>query len=211
MDTIAVFFHKIRRFPMHLSLQPTQNMIEYDTSPIKGSVAMLVYLQVIETQEEQEKFEVLYMEYRNIMIQIASKILNNDFDAEDAVHNAFVTIADNMKKIKDPMCPKTRRYIVTIIESRSIDIYRRKLRQPTVPLEEAMDGLQIEYTGGNALARCIGQLPPRYRHVLTLKYQHGFNNREIAKVLKISEANAIKLAQRAKAHLHELCVKEGIL
>lgn len=172
---------------------------------------MLVYLQMVETQEDKDKFEVLYKQYRGYMYHIAFKILLNDQDAEDAVHNAFVTIAENLKNIFDPMCPKTRSYIVTIIESRAIDLYRQKKRRPSVPLESAAEGLQTEYTGPNVLARCIAQLPPRYRHVLALKHQHGLNNREIAKLLKITEANAIKLEQRAKARLQELCVEEGIL
>ena len=41
--------------------------------------------------------------------------------------------------------------------------------------------------------------------------QLGFHNRGVAKVLKITEANAIKLDQRAKARLRELCQEEEIL
>ena len=172
---------------------------------------MLVYLQMIETQEDKEKFEVLYEEYRGLMYHIAYQILNNYQDAEDAVHNAFVTIAENIKKIDAPVCPKTKSYIVTIIESRTIDIYRRKKRHPEMPLDEMAVGMQAEYSGEDGLAKCIGQLPPRYRHVLVLKHQLGFNNREVAKILKITEANAIKLDQRAKARLRELCLKEEFL
>lgn len=172
---------------------------------------MLVYLQMIETQEDKAKFEVLYEEYRGLMYYIANQILRNNQDAEDAVHNAFVTIAENIQKIDASVCPKTKSYIVTIIESRAIDIYRRKQRHPEVSLEEATVGIQAEYTGNNALAKCIGKLPPRYRHVLALKHLHGFSSREVAKMLKLTEANVIKLDQRAKARLRELCQEEGIL
>lgn len=172
---------------------------------------MLIYLQMIETPEEQAKFEVLYMEYRGLMYYIADGILHNDQDAEDAVHSAFVTIAENIKNFLDIECPKLKSYIVTIIESRSIDIYRSKQRHPEVSLDELTAGLHVEYSGKSELTQCIASLPPRYRHVLALKYQHGFNNREIAKLLDITEASAIKLDQRAKTRLRELCSKEGIL
>lgn len=172
---------------------------------------MLVYLQMIETQEDKEKFEILYEEYRGLMYYIAYQILKNNQDAEDAVHNAFVTIAENMKNISEPVCPKTKSYIVTIIESRAIDLYRYKKRHPEVPLDEETVGVQTDYTGKDGLAKCIGQLPTRYRHVLVLKYQLGLDNRGVAKALKITEANAIKLDQRAKARLRELCKEEEIL
>lgn len=47
---------------------------------------MLVYLQMIETAEDQTKFERIYMQYRDIMYGTAYKILQDAQDAEDAVH-----------------------------------------------------------------------------------------------------------------------------
>ena len=172
---------------------------------------MLVYLQMIETQEDKAKFEVLYEEYKGLMYHIAHQILRNEQDAEDAVHNAFVTIAENIQKIDAPVCPKTKSYIVTIIESRAIDLYRHKQRHPWVSLEELPVGIQAEYTGSDGIAKCIGKLPARYRHVLVLKHQLGFTNRETARVLKLTEVNVSKLDQRAKARLRALCQEEGIL
>ena len=39
------------------------------------------------------------------MFYIAQNILHNVEDAEDAVHNAFVKIAENIDKIKDAISP----------------------------------------------------------------------------------------------------------
>lgn len=172
---------------------------------------MLIYLQLIETPEDKTKFETLYTEYKEWMGTIALSILHNKQDAEDAVHNAFVKIAENIKKVDDPLSKKTRSYIVTIIETKAIDIYRKKQRHPEVPISEEDIGIHFDYTNCGDLAKCISQLPSQYRAVLTLKYRHGYNNREIAKILTISEHNAIKIDQRAKAKLRELCFKEGIL
>ena len=47
---------------------------------------MLIYLQMIETPEDRTKFETLYTEYKEWMGTIAFSILNNTYDAEDAVH-----------------------------------------------------------------------------------------------------------------------------
>lgn len=170
---------------------------------------MLVYLQMIETPLEQSKFEVLYRQYRDLMFYVANRILHNDRDAEDAVHNAFVSIAENISKIEDPNCPKTKGYIVTIVERKAIDLYRRKQRRNVISIDEVNLGIQLEPS--TDLADCFGKMPDRYRHVLMLKFRYGYDTREIAKLMGISEANAAKLIQRAKQQLEKLCEEEGIL
>ena len=170
---------------------------------------MLVYLQMIETPLEKSKFEQLYHQYRALMFHVANGILHNDRDAEDAVHNAFVSIAENISKIEDPNCPKTKGYIVTIVERKAIDLYRRKQRRNVISIDEVNLGTQPEPATG--LADCFGKLSDRYRHVLMLKFRYGYDTWEIAKLMGISAANAAKLIQRAKQQLEKLCEEEGIL
>lgn len=172
---------------------------------------MLVYLQMIETDADRSKFEELYIRYRQQMYAIAMSILHNEYDAEDAVHQAFLKIAENIEKISDPKCPKTRFYIVTIIESKSIDLYRAKRKRQEVPFTEENVGIHIVYHGENELAKCISQLPARYRQILLLKYNYGYNSHEIAEMMGLSLANAIKIEQRAKAKLKSLCEEAEIL
>lgn len=172
---------------------------------------MLVYLQMIETPLEKSKFEQLYHQYRALMFHVANGILHNDRDAEDAVHNAFVSIAENISKIEDPNCPKTKGYIVTIVERKAIDLYRRKQRRNVISIDEVNLGIQPEPDSGVALAGCFGKLSDRYRHALMLKFRYGYETREIAKLMGISAANAAKLIQRAKQQLEKLCEEEGIL
>ena len=54
---------------------------------------MLVYMSLIDSAEDQSKFEKIYLKYRNLMFYIANRILNSSQDSEDAVHNAFIKIA----------------------------------------------------------------------------------------------------------------------
>ena len=172
---------------------------------------MLVYLQMIETPEQQWKFETIYLENRQMMYALAYRILHNQEDAEDAVHQAFVKIAENISKIFDPKCPKTRAYIVTIVENQAIDLYNSKKRHPHLPFEEAVAGMTVEYHGDNGLAACMAKLPANYRHILLLKYHHGYTTREAAKLLGITLSNASKLDQRAKAKLEMLCKEAQLL
>ena len=172
---------------------------------------MLIYLQMIDSPVKQSKFQQLYFLYKDILYAAAFSILHNEHDAEDAVHHTFVKIAENIEKISDPECPKTKSYVVTIVENTAINIYRRKKRHPSVLLNEETVGLTVEYTGSNGLAKCMTKLPARYREVLLLKYHHGYSTREIAKMLGLTEANAAKIEQRAKAKLEVLCKEAEIL
>jgi RNA polymerase sigma-70 factor (ECF subfamily) len=171
---------------------------------------VLIYLQTVDTQSQQATFEKVYTAYRRLMFYIAKNILQNDEDAEDAVHNAFVAIAENIEKIEAPVCPKTKGYVVTVVESKAIDIYRKKQRQRVISLNEDIAGTEAALEEAQGIAHCFARLPIRYRHILLLKYRYGYNNRELAKLLKISEANAIKLTQRAKEKLDQFCREECI-
>lgn len=172
---------------------------------------MLICLQMIDTPEQRTKLEYLYDKYRNLMFCAARKILNDNSDAEDAVQQAFVKIAENMERIQDPDCPKTRCLLVTIVENKAIDQYRRKQKIHKVEYIEENIGLSAEYHGEDVLTKCILKLPGRYREIISLKYHQGYSTKEAAKIMGISESNASKLDQRAKKKLKEFCRKEGIL
>lgn len=171
---------------------------------------MLIYLQMIETAEDQSKFEIIYTEYRNYMYRVAYKILRNQQDAEDIVHHAFVKIAENISKIEDPRCLKTKGYIVTIVKNGAIDVYRRKKAHPHVEYRDGLSGKQMQYDGDNVLAGCILKLPERQRNIIILKYHYGYELKEIAKMLDITYRNALQIDQRAKAKLRALCEEAGI-
>lgn len=171
---------------------------------------MLIYLQMLETPEEKSLFEQIYLEYCGLMFRVAYEILHNEQDAEDAVHQAFVKIAENIKKIDAPVCPKTHSYVVTIVEHQAIDQYRRLQKHPSVELIEKIQGTNAHYEGDNDLTKCILKLPARYREMILLHHQ-GYSVREIAKMLGLSLPAAIKLDQRAKNKLKKLCEEAGIL
>ena len=72
------------------------------------------------------------------MFYRAKQILGDDRDAEDAVHEAFVRVANHIEKISDPECPKTRALVVIMVERISINEYNRKKRRGRLPLAEEL-------------------------------------------------------------------------
>lgn len=172
---------------------------------------MIVYLSMIDTPEDRSKFERLYIEYRDVMYHVAFKILQNEQDAEDAVHQAFLKIAEKIEKVDGTICARTQGYMITIVENKAIDMYRYKQKHQTLELRDDDAGLIIEYNGPNMLTKCMAKLPAKYRTVLLLRHYHGFSPKEIAKKMGTSEANVKKIDHRAKLKLRALCEKEGIL
>lgn len=172
---------------------------------------MLIYLQMIETEEEQSKFEVIYHEYFSLMFHIAYQILRHQQDAEDAVHQAFVSIVENITKIDQPLSPQTKRYVAVIAENKAIDVHRKSQRHPITSLEDVSPGIGIpvEYDGDDELVKCILELNPLQRQVIWLKYHYGYSLREISSMLKISLPWAIQLDQRAKKKLKKCYEERG--
>lgn len=172
---------------------------------------MLIYLQMIDDPQDRSKFEQLYLHYKGLMYYTANKILENDQDAEDAVHNAFISLIDNIQKISDIQSHKTKSYIVTIVENKAIDLYRKKQRHPTEAYLDELQGVTVEYELDDALSQCILKLPARYREIIILRYGHDIPDSEIARIMGISKPAVRKLAQRARNKLENICRDEGVL
>lgn len=159
---------------------------------------MLMYLSMIETPDDKVKFERIYNRYRNLMYHVAYKVLSNHYDAEDAVHQAFVAIIRHLEKISDIDCPQTRSYIVLITERKAIDLIRTRHSEKVIPLNEDLIGIEIPAPGDHGLADALAKLPAHYREVLLLRFDNGYSSKELAQMLGMTESGVRKLIGRAK-------------
>ena len=189
-------------------------MYDCDSHPVYGGDPTLIYPSVIESEEERSKLEIIYQEYKNLMLYAANSILGDTNDSEDVVHQSFLKLMKIVHKIDDPKCHKTRSLVVTVVERTAIDLYRRRQRDKTVPFDEALcetsaasqiDGAdsRIDFTAA------MEALPLRDRQVLLLRYDNGLSCREIAGLLSITEPNVRKTIERAKKRLRELLEEGG--
>lgn len=154
---------------------------------------LMMYLSVLETPEEQSKFEELYNQYRKLMYLCAKEILKDDALAEDAVQDAFLKIIYNFHKIGEVNCNRTKRFVVIVVENISIDIYRKERKMQRVPLEtlEEIHQFQTPHQSENLteIERAIEELPLIYKHVFQLKFGWGYSNEEIMEILNITRNN----------------------
>ena len=174
-----------------------------------------LYLSVLETDDDKNQFEQLYIKYKDKMYSIAYGILHNIEDSEDAVHQTFLTIANNFKKINSMPLDETEAYIIVILRNNSIDIFNKnkKTSEHLTKLDEnqAVDIDFFNKIDYHRLIEAILNLPQIYKDVMLMYYLEGFSSKEIAKMFDISINNVCKRLERAKKSLKKELSKEWIL
>lgn len=166
------------------------------------------YLSLIDSDDDKNKFEQLYLTYRQDMYKIAYSILKNNADAEDAVHQAFLSIANNFEKILEIPRQEIKAYIVIIIRNTAINLYNENKRsaERTVELNEndvSVDVNFLEQYEYELLINAIKELPQMYKDIIYLYYLEEFTTKEIAKMLGVTVDTVYKRLERAKKLLKE--------
>lgn len=143
------------------------------------------------------------------MYHVAFERMHHEQDAEDVVHHVFMKIAENIKIIV-PVSPRTKQLVVTMVNNHVTDVFRSRGRHPTAAYDEELLNMPSTVSPDceNLLTECILKLPEQQQMVIWLKYVHGYNLREISKLLGISLSWAQKIDQRAKKKLEAL-YREG--
>ena len=177
---------------------------------------MFLFLALLDSPGEQEKFKEIYEHYRHFMWYLANQKLQDEHLAEDAVQEAFLALTRHLDKVEDIYSPRTKRFLSTIVRSKAVDILRK--REPEQELEDCMeDGrggtdileqyLRKEHY--NRLVSCILELDDRYRTVFEYKYLYQMTDAEIGDILGISAKNVNVRYFRARKKLQEMIRKEG--
>ena len=165
---------------------------------------MLIYLSMIESEDDKSKFEKIYERYSGLMFHKAMQILKQQQDAEDAVHQAFLSIIVNLQKISEPECPKTRAFVVIIVERKALDIAREKSKTNHREFDETKFDTGAPFPETNGLADAMLRLPATYREVILLRYHYGYSTKEIAGTLGMTKSATQKVLWRAKKSLDRL-------
>ena len=153
---------------------------------------MTVCMTALESAEERRLFEDVYRACCGRMLALARRRLSAQADAEDAVHQAFLALAEHFPRLCRLPRPQLEAYLVVVTERKCIDCLRQQARRDGVPFDENTV-LVTPPPCGDPVADAMGRLPPRCREALELSF-----------------AAAQKLLQRAKAALRTELEKEGI-
>lgn len=178
---------------------------------------LIMYTALIDEKSEQIRFENIYYSYRKQMLYVATQILGNRHDAEDAVQNALLGIARNIKHIPQNEPRVIRAYVLTAAKNAALSLLPKKQkrdRETELSPAESDNADVFEQVmlcqDYNLLLKAMQQLPSPYKEVLLLVYVHEHDTKAAAQILGRKEDTVRKQLSRGRRQLIELCRKEGL-
>lgn len=173
------------------------------------------YLTLIDTEQDKSKFEIIYNLYSKRMWYAANKILNDSFEAEDAVHNALIGIAKNITHIDEPDSNATLAYVITAAKNAALNIATRNKNAKVLQLEDYKDvpdektfNSFFSLENKEIVSSTLKKMPDLYRDLLYFHYFEELSEKEISEFTGIKYVTVRKQISRAKAIFAKLIESE---
>jgi RNA polymerase sigma-70 factor (ECF subfamily) len=140
----------------------------------------------------------IYEKYRTDLLRLAALLLSNKGDAEDVVHDVFVSFARSAETLK--LSGSLKGYLLTCVANSARNRNRARQRRQTVGLDEAAEvgspsptpDQWIAYSEGlQRWSDALARLPYEQREVVTLHLRAGMTFRRIARSQAVS-VNTVK-------------------
>ena len=158
--------------------------------------------------ERQAQYE-LYQLYSKAMYNTCLRITNDEMEAEDVLQESFVSAFKNLASYKGTASFGS--WLKRIVVNNAINLVKKR-RLDVQPmenvsdLEERTDDLveqDIIYEV-DEVKTCIQMLPEGYRTVLSLYLMEGYDHKEIAGIMGITESTSKSQYNRSKKKLREI-------
>lgn len=153
--------------------------------------------------------EQLYTKYKALLFKLAYQLTGSVSDAEDAVQDVFIKIAD----VPPERLAEPKAYLCKMVTNRCKDLLKsaRKKREeyfgewlpepfPSSD-DDAMESVVREDLLTYGMIVLLERLSPSERIVFVLREALGFEYKEIAQLIEKSEPNCRKLFSRASAKM----------
>ena len=179
-----------------------------------------VYLSILETQEDKNSFEGLYLKYGNDILRFVMSKLRHQHNAEDVAHDTWLYVADHFEKLRclDEDCLKS--YLFKIAYHKCMDLFRRQKAEIDFSEEQSDDAVIADENEillacckreeVETIVSCIEQLDESYRDVLNLYYLYEHNTTEIAEILHLRDGTVRQRLSRGRRKLIALLEKKGL-
>lgn len=174
---------------------------------------MMFYLAVINDVESRKTFEYYYVTYRKAMFYAAYSVLGDTYEAEDAVHNAFVSISKNINVLLNADENDGKCYCVKAAKNAALNIVRKNSRNNTelsiedlydVPDDRSFEKMMADAQYEDILD-IIRNMDAAYRDVLYMRYVMDMTVEQISDTLdrKLSTVKQ-QLVRGKKILIHRL-------
>ena len=169
----------------------------------------------VDDADERELVQQLFFTYGQRVKALAGRILRNEQDAEDALHDTFLKIIRYRKKFVGADPAEIKRLIVILTKSVCFNLYRRKKRECDLFAAEdggpdwqdagEIDAIEAFLARESAarLRDAINTLSAPAREIVLLKYYSGFSNTEIAALLGLPASTVGTILWRSLKKIRE--------
>lgn len=159
-------------------------------------------------QEDALAQEQIYKLYAAAMYNICRRILGDDDDAQDLLQESFIDVFQKLPSLRDVGLFSA--WIKRIVTNNCINALRKK-RLETSELDDNYDGPldeddDFDYQNYQLeqVRESIKRLPEGCRTVLNLYVFEGYDHKEIAEILEISESASKAQYCKAKARIRKM-------
>lgn len=155
--------------------------------------------------------EYLYRKYGAILFGICLKYSRNKVEAEDNLHDSFMTIYDKIGQFK--FKGSFEGWLKRITVNTVLQKYRKQTYLKVVDEnvgEEIQEPYEFEGITLNTLLQHIQELPNKYRLTFNMYVLDGYTHREISEILGTSPGTSKSNLARARMILREKIKKKNI-
>lgn len=132
-------------------------------------------------------------------------------DAEDALHDSYVALLKNRRKLDTP--EDTVRWLVRVMSNRCVLYHRRKRRPPKTALRPAaasQAGTAVAELE-EAVRESLRELPADELAVIVLRYFSDFNATQIGELLSVPPSTVRGRLRQVRLKLAERLVAKGLV
>lgn len=161
--------------------------------------------------KDNECFIEIINKYKRKVVSLCYAYTKDYFEAEDLSQEVFIALYNNIDKFREECSLST--YIYKISMSKALDYKRKK------SLKGFLTGLfnvntaqsECDIDDKNYIRKCISSLPKDLKEVVVLYYYIGLNQKEISKILNISQKAVEGRIYRAKQKLRIEIQREDVM
>ncbi len=148
--------------------------------------------------------ERLFRELRPWWLALAWRVLHDREEAQDAVQEAFLRLLLRLDRFDTAKCRRATNWLARVLINRAIEHLRRRRR--AVPLLDLDAPARPEEGPAEAAERreqsarlraLLGELAPRDREALLLRFEQGLKYQRIGRRLGVSTSVAYRIVNKA--------------
>ena len=162
---------------------------------------------------EASAYRALYDRYSKAMYNTALRILNRTDDAEDILQEAFTDAFQQLKSFegRSTFGAWLRQIVVyksiAHLKKQKLHVNGLETDAENIADETVLEEDEVWYTV-DSIKQAMQKLPDGYRTVLTLHLIEGFEQEEVAEMMKVAHSTVRTQYMRAKQKLLQLLKQE---